>query len=113
MKMLKAFIRLDKVDDVIRALKSARAPGITVSRVHGVGYGYDPVFTMSPQELPKTQDVAKVEIACCAADVDRLLETLLDGARTGCQGDGIVFVIPVERAVRIRTGEEGREVLVT
>ncbi len=54
---------------------------------------------------------AKVEIVCCAADVDRLVGSLLAGARTGCQGDGIVFVIPVERAIRIRTAEEGQEVL--
>ena len=111
MKMLQAFIRMDKVDDVIRALKTAKAPGITISRIHGVGYGYDPVFTMGFQELAKTQEVAKVEVVCCAGDVDRLVGALLAGARTGSQGDGIVFVIPVERAIRIRTAEEGRDVL--
>ena len=111
MKMLKAYIRVDKIDDVVGALKTARAPGITISLIHGVGYGYDPVFTMAPQELPKTPEVAKVEIVCRPEDADRLLAAMLDGARTGCQGDGIVFIVPVERAVRIRTGEEGPEVL--
>jgi nitrogen regulatory protein P-II 1 len=111
MRLLKAFVRTDKIDEVIRALKAAAAPGLTVSRVHGVGYGYDPCFTMTPHELPKTQEVAKVEVVCCAGDVDRLLAALMEGARTGCQGDGIVFVTPVERAVRIRTGEEGRSAL--
>jgi nitrogen regulatory protein P-II 1 len=112
MKLLKAFVRTRKVDDVIRALKSARAPGITVSRVHGVGYGYDPyLFTLAPRELPKTPEIAKVEVVCRDEDAGRLLDVLAAAARTGSDGDGIVFVTPVERAVRIRTGEEGDVVL--
>lgn len=112
MKLLKAFIRNRKVDDVIRALEAAGAPGITVSRVHGVGYGYDPFeFTLAPRELPRTPEVAKVEVVCCDADADRLLDCLAAGARTGSRGDGIVFMTPVERALRIRTCEEGDAVL--
>lgn len=112
MKLLKAIVRNSKVDDVIRALESARAPGITVSRVHGVGYGYDPnLFTLAPRELPKTPEVAKVEVVCCDEDCDGLVAVLVEAARTGSQGDGIVFVTQVERAVRVRSGEEGEAAL--
>jgi nitrogen regulatory protein PII len=64
MRLLKAFIRRDRVDAVIRALSAAKTPGLTVSRVHGVGFGYEPLSTlsMSAHELPKTQEVAKVEV---------------------------------------------------
>jgi nitrogen regulatory protein P-II 1 len=113
MKLLKAFVRTRKVDDVIRALETAGAPGITVSCVHGVGYGYDPfLFTLAPRELPKTPEVAKVEVVCGDEDADRLLAALVEAARTGSKGDGIVFVTAVERAVRVRSGEEGDAVLV-
>jgi len=108
MKLLRAFIRTSQVDDVIRALEAAGCPGITVSRVHGVGYGYDPMlFTLSPSEYRKTLEVTKVEVVCQDADADGLLGALTGAARTGSQGDGIVFVTPVERAVKVRTGEEG------
>lgn len=108
MKLLKAYVRTSKVDDAIRALEDAKAPGITVSRVHGVGYGYDPMlFTLAPSELGKAPEVAKLEIVCGDRDVGRLVDTLVAAARTGGRGDGIVFITPVERAIHIRTGEEG------
>ncbi|MGE5346024.1 MAG: P-II family nitrogen regulator [Acidithiobacillales bacterium] len=114
MKLLKAFVRTSRVDGIVRALEEAHAPGITVSRCHGVGYGYDPMlFTLSPRELARTPEVTKVEVVCRSEDVDRLLGVLVQAARTGTRGDGIVFVTPVERAVRIRTGEEGDKTLVS
>ncbi len=112
MKLLKAFVRSDRVEEVVRALERAEAPGITLSRVHGVGYGYDPyLFSLAPSEVRKTPEISKVEVVCRSEDLDRLLETLIDSARTGARGDGIVFVTPVERAIKIRTGEEGPEAL--
>ena len=112
MKLLKAFVRTRQVDDVIGALRVAKAPGITVSRVHGVGYGYDPLlFTLSPSELSKAPEVARVEVVCDDEDAQRLVDTVVDVARTGSQGDGIVFITDVQRAVKIRTGEEDSEAL--
>lgn len=114
MKLIKAFVRTERVDEVIRALEDAGAPGITVSRVHGVGYGYDPyLFTLAPSEVAKTPEVSKVEIVCRHDDLDRLLDTVIEAARTGTRGDGIVFVTPVERAIKIRTGDEGSRALST
>jgi nitrogen regulatory protein P-II 1 len=105
MKLLKGFIRTDRADAVVKALEAAGAPGITLSREHGVGYGYDPLtFTLAPGEIAKAPEVVKVEVVCEENEADRLLDVLVDAARTGCRGDGIVFVAPVERAVKIRTG---------
>ncbi len=112
MKLLKAFIRTTKVDDVVRALREAGAPGITVSRVHGVGYGYEPMlFHLAPSEIRTAPEVAKVEVVCDDQCVDVLLTALLQAAHTGYAGDGIVFVTPVERAIKIRTGDEAPQAL--
>ena len=112
MKLIKAYVRTRKVDDAVRALEGAGAPGITVARVHGVGYGYEPnLFTLAPREVPRTPEVSRVEVACAADRVDELVSVLTASARTGNPGDGIVFVCPLERVVRVRTGEEGEEVL--
>ena len=112
MKEIKAYVRVRKVDDVIRALRQAGAPGITASRVHGVGYGYEPfLFTLAPSELSKTPEVAKLEVVCQDHCADAAVEVIVNAAGTGDPGDGIVFVTDVERAVKIRTRAEGPEAL--
>ena len=114
MKLIKAYVRTRRVDAVVRALEEADAPGITVARVHGVGYGYEPnLFTLAPREIPKTPEVSRVEVACADGQADRLLSTLVAAARTGDPGDGIAFVSPLERVVRVRTGQEGEPVFQT
>jgi Nitrogen regulatory protein PII len=112
MKEIKAFVRTTHVDVVVRALEAAGAPGITISTAHGVGYGYEArLFTIAPANVRTVPKVAKVEVVCRARDVDRLVHALTEAARTGVAGDGVAFVTPVERAVKIRTGEEGRAIL--
>ena len=112
MKLLKAFVRTTRVDEVIRALEAAGAPGITISRVHGVGYGYEPLlFNLSPSEYTRTLEVSKIEVVCHDEQASRLVETVERAARTGVQGDGIVFVTPVDQAIKIRTGAEGPDAL--
>ena len=108
MRLLKAFIRIGCVDTVVRALQKAGAPGITISHVHGVGYDYDPQeYTFAPGVEGKAPEVAKIEVVCSLDDVDRLLRVIVETAGCGCRGDGIVFVTPLERAVKIRNGAEG------
>jgi nitrogen regulatory protein P-II 1 len=114
MKEIKAYIRVAKVDEVIRELRSLGAPGITVTRVHGVGYGYESyLFTLAPSELKKAPEVAKLEVVCEDHCAERAVEVIVQAARTGDPGDGIVFTTPVERAVKIRTGEEDSQALQT
>ncbi len=112
MKEIKAYIRVVKVDDVIHALRAGGAPGITVARVHGVGYGYEAyLFTLAPSELKKTSEVAKLEVVCEDDCADAAVRIIVNAARTGDPGDGIVFVTPVERAVKIRSGAESSAAL--
>lgn len=108
MKLLKAFVRTHKLEEIVRALEAAAAPGITVSHVHGVGHGYAPnLFTLAEREMERARELAQVEVVCADPEVDRLVGALVSAARTGMRGDGIVFVTEVERAIRIRTGVEG------
>ena len=108
MKLLKAFIRTGCVDTVVRALQGAGAPGVTISRVHGVGYDYDAKeYTFAPGVEGKAPEVAKIEVVCRRGDVDRLLRAIVEAAGSGCRGDGLVFVTPVERAVKIRNHADG------
>jgi len=112
MRLIKAFVRTTRLDEVVRALRGAGAPGVTVSRGHGVGYGYESFsFTLAPGEVSHAPEVAKLEVVCREEQVDALVDAIIDGACTGCAGDGIVFVSPVERAVRIRTRDENGEAL--
>ena len=107
MKLIKAFVRANRATDAVRALQQAGAPGISVSRVHGLGYGYDQsMFTMGSHVIDSAPEVVKLEIVCYDEEVDPLIETIVASAQTGAEGDGILFVTPVERAVRLRTGEE-------
>lgn len=112
MKLIKAFIRTSRVDPVIRGLDRQGAPGITLSRVHGVGYGYEKeLFTLAPSEYQRTLEVTKIEVVCTDEQADGLVASLVRAARTGDPGDGIVFVKPVERAVKIRSGHENEDAL--
>lgn len=112
MKLIKAFVRTDKINDVLSGLQEAGAPGVTVSHIRGVGYGYERHLSgLAPNDVSKTEEAFKVEVVCRAKQVDGLLKALADSARTGYKGDGIVFVASVDRAVKLRTGEEGPEAL--
>ena len=114
MRLLKAFIRIDSVDVVVRALQAAGAPGITISHVHGVGYEYDPKeYTFAAGVEGRAPEVAKIEVVCRRDDVDRLLRAIVETAGSGRRGDGIAFVTPVERAVKIRNAVEGAAALQT
>lgn len=111
MKLLTAFVRTSKVDEVIQALHKAGAPGITVIvGVHAVDYDYLPIeFTWGQGELEKAPEVLEVQVVCRDDQSDRLLDVLVNAAQTGLKGDGLAFVSDVSRAVRIRTGQEGLE----
>lgn len=108
MREIKAFIQSGAVDTVVRALQKAGAPGITISHVHGVGYDYDPnEFTFAPGVEGKAPDVVKIEIVCRKEDAERFTQIIVQTAGSGRRGDGLVFVLPVESAVKIRTGQSG------
>jgi nitrogen regulatory protein P-II 1 len=109
MKLVVAVIRPDKLNDVLESLFRANVAGLTISRVQGHGGETERVETYRGTTV-KMELTEKVRIDIGVSDhfVEPTIQAILDGARTGDVGDGKIFVMPVERVVRIRTGEEDR-----
>jgi nitrogen regulatory protein P-II 1 len=107
MKMITAIIKPFKLDEVREALAEVGVTGLTVTEVKGFGRqkGHTELYRGAEYVvdfLPKV----KVEAVVTAEQVDRAIEYIIKAARTGKIGDGKIFVTPVERTVRIRTGEQ-------
>lgn len=112
MKKLEAIIRVEKLDAVKEVLKSYGYFGMTVSEVSGRGRQGGLVLQWRVGEyrvdlLPKI----KVEVVVLDEDVAKISNAITNVTRTGEIGDGKLFVIPVENAVRVRTGEEGDDAI--
>ena len=107
MKLIKAIIRPDKLNDVLKALFREEVHGLTVSRVQGHGGEREHVETYRGTTV-KMELTEKVVLDIGVSDpfVERTVEAILGSARTGEVGDGKVFVLPVDKVYRIRTGEE-------
>ncbi len=114
MKKVEAVIRPCKVDAVKDALRALGIGGMTVSDVRGVGH--QPEHRHRHEGMEYAIDLlprAKVEVVVAADSVEPVVSTICKAAWTGCRGDGKVFVLPVAAAIRIRTGETGREGILT
>ena len=107
MKLIKAIVRPNKVDDVKDALAKNSISGMTVSEVRGHGRqrGHSSVYRGSEYEVSL---LPKMEIEVVVPDdiVDDAIDAIMEAARTGEIGDGRVFVIPVDQGRIIRTGEQ-------
>jgi nitrogen regulatory protein P-II 2 len=106
MKLITPIIKPFKLDDVREALSALGIEGMTVSEVKGYGRqkGHTEIYRGAEYAvsfLPKL----KIEVAVKTQVLDAAIEAITDRARTGQIGDGKIFVTPLERAVRIRTGE--------
>jgi nitrogen regulatory protein P-II 1 len=105
-KLVIGITRPEKVNDVLEALYRADVRGISISRVQGHGGELDRVETYRGTTVQMgLADKMRFEIAVSDDFVDPTIVALCEGARTGDVGDGKIFVLPLERAVRIRTGE--------
>ncbi|HYT68522.1 MAG TPA: P-II family nitrogen regulator [Vicinamibacterales bacterium] len=107
MKLLKAIIRPSKVDEVKDALAQLNISGMTVTEVrgHGKQKGHTAIYRGKEYNvslLPKMQ----IEVVVTNTIADEAIRAIVEAARTGEIGDGRVFVLPVEQAYRIRTGEQ-------
>ena len=112
MKLIVAIIRPDKLSDVLEALYRAEVRGLTVSPVQGHGGELEKVETYRGMTVKmELQEKMRLEIGVSEPFVDRTVKAILSSARSGEVGDGKVFVLPVEDAYRVRTGESGEEVL--
>ncbi|KZK37694.1 P-II family nitrogen regulator [Lactococcus taiwanensis] len=113
MKKIEAIIRTEKLEDLKKALGDHDlVHGMTVSQV--LGFGEQKGFTeyLRGQRIETTLlSKIKIEIVSIDEHVDEIVEVITQAVRTGEVGDGKIFIQPIERVVRIRTGEEDRRAL--
>ena len=112
MKLVTAIVKPFRLDDVRNSLGEAGIQGMTVSEVKGFGRqrGHTELYRGAEYVvdfLPK----AKIEVAVSDDLVERVVEAIIDAAKTGKVGDGKIFVTPIEQVWRIRTGETGDSAL--
>ena len=112
MKLIAAIIKPFKLDEVREALAEIGVSGLTVTEVKGFGRqkGHTELYRGAEYVvdfLPKI----RIEVVVAAEMVESAIEAIVKAARTGKIGDGKIFVLPVEQAIRIRTGECGHEAL--
>lgn len=112
MKLIKAIIKPFKLDDVREALSEVGVQGITVSEVKGFGRqkGHTELYRGAEYRI---DFLPKINIETVVSDdnVESVIDAIREAANTGKIGDGKIFVLPVEQAVRIRTGESGDDAL--
>ncbi len=112
MKLIEAIIKPFKLDEVKDALNGVGVMGITVSEVKGFGRqkGHTELYRGAEYVV---DFIPKVTLQIAVPDdlVAKVLETIENAAKTGRIGDGKIFVMPLEEAIRIRTGEKGNEAL--
>ena len=112
MKKIEAVVRPDKIGEVKASLSSEGYPSMTVSDVRGRGNQEGMKQSWRGEEYQVDMlNKTKVEVVVPDSEVDSVIEAITEGARTGDIGDGKIFVSPVEKTVRIRTGEEDEEAL--
>lgn len=112
MKKIEAIIKPFKLEDVKEAILKLGVSGMTVSEVKGFGRqkGHKEIYRGAEYTvdfLPKI----KIEVAVASNIVQEVIEAIIKKADTGQIGDGKIFVIPMEKAIRIRTGEEDEDAL--
>ena len=111
MKKIEAIIRPEKLNDVKDALEKAGFVGLNIVHVTGRGmqkgivHGGRGGETYTVDMLPKL----KLEVVTKDGDAERVVDAIINAARTGNIGDGKIFITPVEDAIRVRTGERGED----
>jgi nitrogen regulatory protein P-II 1 len=112
MKKIEAIIKPSKVDDVKDALAKAGVEGLTISEVRGFGRqkGHTDLYRGSEYVVDFVLK-AKVEVVVDDLKTEQVTYAIEKAARTGTIGDGKIFVLPIDEAVRIRTGERGNSAI--
>jgi len=106
MKLVIAIVRPERANDVLEALYRAEVRGLSISRVQGHGGELERVETYRGTTVKmELAEKVRFEIAVSEQFVQPTIEAVCEGARTGEVGDGKIFVVPLDRVVRIRTGE--------
>ncbi|GAA1922400.1 P-II family nitrogen regulator [Streptomyces sp. NPDC020096] len=112
MKLISAVIKPHRLDEVKAALQDFGVQGLTVSEASGYGRqrGHTEVYRGAEYTIDLVPKI-RIEVLVEDADADGLIEVLVKAARTGKIGDGKVWSVPVDTAVRVRTGERGPDAL--
>lgn len=112
MKKIEAIIKPFKLDDVKEALNEIGIQGMTISEVKGYGRqkGHKEIYRGAEYVVDFIPKI-KIEIVVEASWVDKVVEKIQASAYTGKLGDGKIFVLSVEKAIRVRTGEKGKEAI--
>ncbi len=106
MKLVIGIVRPEKANEVLEALYRAEVRGFSISRVQGHGGELDRVETYRGTTVKMgLAEKVRFEVAVSDSFVQTTVDALCEGGRTGEVGDGKIFVLPLEQAVRIRTGE--------
>jgi nitrogen regulatory protein P-II 1 len=109
MKLVVAIIRPERLNEVLEALYRAEVRGLTISRVRGHGGETEAVETYRGMTVKvELHDKVRLEIGVSDPFVEPTVRAILSAGATGEVGDGKIFVLPVEKVYRIRTGEEDR-----
>jgi nitrogen regulatory protein P-II 1 len=112
MKLISCIIRPDRLGPVKEALFRAGVTGITITRVSGHGGERDTVTVRRGSKLlMQFHEKIKIEMACSEPFVEATINAIVTAARTGVVGDGKIFVQPLDRVIRIRTGERDNAAL--
>jgi len=105
-KLIVAIVRPERANDVLEALYRAEVRGLSMTRIQGHGGETDRVETYRGTTVKmELSEKVRFEIGVSDSFVEPTIAAIVEGARTGEVGDGKIFVLPVERVVRIRTGE--------
>jgi len=112
MKLIIAYIQPEKLSDVKQTLYAAEVYKVSVTNALGCGQqkGYHETYRGVDIEVNLLKKV-RLEVAVNEGFVQPTIDAIVKGARTGNIGDGKIFVLPLERCIRIRTGEEGNEAI--
>ncbi len=112
MKKIEAIIKPFKLDDVKDALNELGLKGMTISEVKGYGRqkGHTEIYRGAEYVVDFMPKV-KIEIVVSADQAEIVVDKIRNAANTNKIGDGKIFVIPVERVIRVRTGEEGQDAI--
>lgn len=110
MKKVEAIIKPFRLDDVKEALNDLGVTGMTLCEVKGFGRqkGHTEIYRGAEYQVDFVPKV-KLSVVVDESIADKVVETILESAGTGKIGDGKIFIVPVEEAIRIRTGERGKE----
>jgi nitrogen regulatory protein P-II 1 len=120
MKLVTAIVRPEKLDDLVDALTASGAPGLTVTGIRGFGRQYGQLAAgraaaggapagMIGKPAAALLGKIRLDILVLDEDTESMVEVIGKSTRTGTIGDGKVWVTPVENALRVRTGERGRD----